>query len=283
MALIAEQWANSSGHWYGLDGEPCYEIVGKNGNRRNTTLADARKLSLVPSVTTVMREMAKPNLENWIKDQVISAACALRLIKELSDEQFRAQVRENSQKVGRDAADEGTKIHGAIEAYYRGTAWDAAYIHHVRATADRINALAGPQEWLSERSFAHPLGYGGKCDLHSSEWVLDVKTKEFADEDKCTLYDEHAMQLAAYRRGLNVPEARCGIVFVSRTVPGVVVVREIPEPDLVRGREMFDCLLRLWQVKTGHKPNGTRETLSDVRSTAQAEQRAERPHVGNAA
>ena len=42
MGLVAEGFATSAGHWYRLDGTPCYTVVGKNGKERNATLADAR-------------------------------------------------------------------------------------------------------------------------------------------------------------------------------------------------------------------------------------------------
>ena len=46
--------ASESSHWYTREGAPKYTVEAKNGNPRNTTLADARKLNLVPSVTTII-------------------------------------------------------------------------------------------------------------------------------------------------------------------------------------------------------------------------------------
>ena len=70
-------YAKESGHWYEMDGTPRYRIVGKNGKERNTTLADARKLDLLPSVTTIMKEAAKPGLERWKGDQLLLSALTL--------------------------------------------------------------------------------------------------------------------------------------------------------------------------------------------------------------
>jgi hypothetical protein len=71
------EFATSAGHWYTLDGEPCYTIVGKNGAERNTTLRDARTMALVPSVTTIIRQAAAPALEKWKRDQLLMAALTL--------------------------------------------------------------------------------------------------------------------------------------------------------------------------------------------------------------
>jgi hypothetical protein len=61
------------------------------------------------------------------------------------------------------------------------------------------------------------------------------------------------MQLAAYRMGLDLPDARCANVFVSVTVPGLVVVKEWSQEDLARGWLMFHSLLKYWQAKNQHE------------------------------
>ncbi len=78
---------SESGHWYTIDGKPKYTIVGKNGKERNTTLRDARKLNLVPSVTTILDVAAKPGLVNWQVNQGIQAALTLpRKVDETDEE-----------------------------------------------------------------------------------------------------------------------------------------------------------------------------------------------------
>ena len=57
--------ATEAGHWYKRDGATAYTIEGANGKVRNTTLRDARKHGLLPSVTTIMRVAASPALEKW--------------------------------------------------------------------------------------------------------------------------------------------------------------------------------------------------------------------------
>ena len=112
------------------------------------------------------------------------------------------------------------------------------------------------QPWLVERSFASPDGYGGKVDLYCKPddlapygIVADVKTKDFGPDDKVDAYDEHLMQLAAYRVGLGIPHARCANVFVSRTHPKLVKIIDWSEEDLERGWKMFQCLLEFWKYK----------------------------------
>lgn len=247
-------FASESQHWYTLDGEPMYEIVGKNGNVRPTTLRDARKLNLVPSVTSIIRAAAAPGLERWKNEQVLLAALTLPRVDGEPDKDFCARVMRDSQEQGRKAADRGTEIHEAIERHFRGESFNAEFHKHVAAAREAIMGACGTQKWGAERSFAHHLGYGGKSDLWSSEWVLDTKTKEFSDAADVAIWDDHLMQLSAYRRGLGVPCARCGILFVSRNIPGLATLITVGEEELARGLTMFDALLAFWQAKTGHRP-----------------------------
>lgn len=243
-------FATSSGHWYRQDGEPMYTIVGKNGKERPTTLRDARQHGLVPSVTTVIRMAAAPALEKWKRNQLLMAALTLPRAANESETEWLVRVERDWQEEGRAAADKGTAIHGAIERHYRGEMPEADYWDWVKVARNAIENTCGHDNlWKPERSFAHPMGYGGKTDLHSSAWVLDFKSKDVVEDAK--VYDEHTMQLAAYRRGLGVPGARCGIVFIDRQSPTVRLV-EVPEADLVSGLRMFDALLSFWQAKNGY-------------------------------
>ena len=70
--MLIKPQANS-GHWYSKDGSPRYTIEGKTGVRA-TTLRDARKHDLVPSVTTILNLLAKPGLDNWKQEQVLLSA-----------------------------------------------------------------------------------------------------------------------------------------------------------------------------------------------------------------
>lgn len=239
-------------HWYTKTGEPCYEIRAKNGSMRPTTLRDARKLGLVPSVTTVLSVIAKPQLEVWKVKQGILAALTLERNPDESDESFIARVLRDSQEQARQAADEGTRIHDAIECYYKGRAVPAQYLPHVEAVKGEIARLfPHVDDWIAERSFSHPQGFGGKVDLHSPSTgiVIDFKGKDgdFSD-GKRIAYDQH-LQLSAYRVGLGfgLREAVCANVFVSRTHPGAVTSHVWSSDDMRDGLDVFEAALSLWK------------------------------------
>ena len=256
MTLIATSHSSESGHWYSKDGDPRYTIVGKNGKLRNTTLRDAREHDLVPSVTTILGVAAKPALTNWLQEQVLLAALTLPRVPEESESEYIKRIMEDSKTQGRDAADRGTDIHAAIQSFYEGKK-ESKFPHHVDSCTKAVGLHFGDQQWICERSFAHELGFGGKCDMHAVDGsgngiVMDIKTKDFDDITKVKPYDEHMMQLAAYRVGLGYPKATCANVFVSRNNPDLAVVYEWSEDDIQRGWLMFCALLNFWQLKNNH-------------------------------
>lgn len=249
--------AAESTHWYDRDGTPAYTVKAKAGHERPTTLADARKLALVPSVTTVMQCAAKPALERWKLDQMMHAALTLPRLQDESETDWIKRVWQDSTETARKAAERGTAIHAALQGHFEGKVPQMEYWNHIHPVVNALGAWHGEGEfsgWSVEKSFACQLGYGGKVDINGKGLVADFKTKEFSDPASLKTWDEHAMQLAAYRMGLGQPTARCAIVYVSVTVPGLCRLIEIPEADLVRGWKCFYSLLQFWKAKNNFDP-----------------------------
>ena len=254
MSLIAKQpHSSESTHWYTRDGDPMYTVPSKkDGAPRNTTLRDARERNLVPSVTTILNIAAKPGLNVWLQEQAILAALTLPRGTDEAESAWLKRVVQDSKAQARDAADLGTEIHAAVQGFYEGRK-ASAYPMHVQTCTKAIESHYGARNWIAERAFAHEMGFGGKVDMHTDGIVIDIKTKDFDDPAKVAGYDEHLMQLAAYRVGLGMPEARCANVFVSRTNADLAVVKEWAEEDLARGWLMFTALLSFWQYKNQYE------------------------------
>jgi hypothetical protein len=252
--MIVKEKVAESGHWYTKDGTPAYTTIGKTGERP-TTLRDARKLGLLPSVTTINGMLSKAGLNSWLQQQVLLAALTLPRLPDEPEADWLSRVMQDSKSTGREAAERGTAIHAIIQGYF-----EQMYMPQKPAYLNNIDvALAdafGNQPWISEKSFGHPLGFGGKVDLmakpingQGSGFVCDFKTKE-TDLDKVDVYFEHEMQLAAYREGLGMPTARCAIVFVNALTNQVRLI-EIEQDRLQKGWECFEHLLRVYQIKNG--------------------------------
>ena len=99
MTTIIARSAESV-HWYRKDGAPQYTVKAKDGSDRPTTLRDARKMSLVPSVTTILKIAAKPGLEAWKQEQMLLAALTLPRLDGESEKDMVARIVADS-KIGR--------------------------------------------------------------------------------------------------------------------------------------------------------------------------------------
>lgn len=221
-------------HWYLQDGSPFYEVVGKNGELRPTTLRDARPVKAVPSVTTIMAIQEKPALINWKQEQLLNAfmrcsppvseyaLCesgwseeeALSFVEQ-DYKRWRSEVLNMASQVGRDAAENGTRIHDAIEEAIKNDfiATTNDLIDVVEPVIEFLKNNFDGFEFVAEASFYHPSGFGGKVDLYGVKdagtanerrMVLDFKTKLKTKEqiEKLRAYDDHHMQTAAYVVGL---------------------------------------------------------------------------------
>jgi hypothetical protein len=251
---MTAEWGSESGHYYTREGEPAYTVIGKNGSARNTTLRDARKMGLVPSVTTIIGEAARPGLEAWKANQLMMAALTLPRLNGEPEADWIKRVKTDSREHARKRAEQGERIHAAIEGHFRGIAPDAEHAPYVSGVLAALGEKCGPQEWLPEKTFTHPvLGYGGKIDLHSPEWLWDVKSKEFTADEPPEMYDEHPMQLTAYAAGIEYEASsqQLGIAWVSITVPGLVILAPLTYEQYRRGMKMFRALLEYWWAKNG--------------------------------
>lgn len=255
---VKEVYTSEAGHWYEKDGTPAYTVPNKSkpGEERPTTLRDARKRGLLPSVSAISRQIHKPFLETWkIKNAVRYAVDHPFIGGENFEEYVSWVVKKADEEAGK-VKDTGQQIHGEIERML--LAFEDGRELPVSAHTDAaIRALNDVGVWgqriRAEKSFASKLGYGGRVDLFTELVVIDFKTKNGSFEPPFG-YDEHPMQLAAYRHGLKIPEAKCYNVFISVEQPGKYHVREWSEEELSRGWNMFLALLELWKHTNSYFP-----------------------------
>lgn len=298
MVTLAEKpapLATEAGHWYLPDGTPFYTTTGTNGKERPVTLADARKTKAVPSVTTITGIIKSDGLQRYFDRQMFDAT--VRMVAkdqergiwisfkewfktifskpELTDVFF-ARCHEASRAHGKAAADKGTALHAAIETfllgeYYFGEIYEP-HVEKIIATLFQYGIDLG-SGGEPEKSFAHPMGFGGKVDYHdrprfvrhlgdkstrlshlaTTGLVIDFKSKPKIDHGKRYAYGNHAMQLAAYRNGLGIPFARCINVFVGVEDKGVLI-HEWAEADLQKAWAQFVHLTKFWQLEKDYFP-----------------------------
>ena len=115
--MIVKEKVAESGHWYTKEGTPAYTTIGKTGEQP-TTLRDARKLGLLPSVTTIIGQLSKAGLNTWLQQQVLLAALTLPRLPDEPESEWLSRVMQDSKATGREAAERGTAIHAIIQGYF---------------------------------------------------------------------------------------------------------------------------------------------------------------------
>ena len=252
--------ASEGGHYYKRDGTPVYQVLSADGKKMvDCDIRHARKMLLVPGVTSITRCAAAPGLTAWQVEQGILAALTEEPRRPHEPErEYIRRVYDKSQEKAKLAAEAGSSIHAAVECAIGNRPYEPVYHDHVQGAKAKLENCFGRCEWVAEVSFANPLGYGSKVDLYgnSGEIIVDTKTKDLSPEDVPTKenrkkmhYDEHAMQLAAYRHAKGTQESVCANLFVSRTHPGLCHLHVWESDELDRAFEMFKALLKYWQIK----------------------------------
>ena len=238
-----------SGHWYQKDGTPAYTIIGKNGKERPTTLRDAKKLGLLPSVTSIIRCAAAPGLENWKAQQVLMAALTTDRKPEETEQEYIDRIIKDANEQSMKARERGTQIHSWVQGGFEGELLnDEAVKYYESAKAALDFACYESPNWICEQPFADER-YGGKVDLHTPEgYIVDIKTTE-KDLSNIKTWEEHSMQLASYSMGVLGCLGACAILYINILTAESKVIW-LTEDEIDKGWKMFSALLDYYYAKT---------------------------------
>lgn len=268
MTTAARVHQSDSSHWYYTDGKPCYELPKKDGSGMKVpTLADARKLNLVPGVSTILKVLAKPELVNWLIEQAVLAVLTSPRLEGEADDAFTTRVLKTEKQQGQEASkarDKGTEIHDALEGLFTGR------IANVADLGELAPWVQPAYEWMKVNAgvpiaFEQILsgeGYAGRTDLITAPagWnkLWDYKTSKKLPDPKKGGWDEHKLQLAAYGKALSRThgENYCAAnLYISTTEVGKFVVCEYDNAALRAAFDRgFKPLLTIWQYLNDYQP-----------------------------
>lgn len=248
-----------SSHWYYPSGEPCYELSKKSGNgTKQPTLADARELGLIPGVTTILKILHKPALQDWLIAQAVKAVMDTPRLEGESNDAFveRVLVKDRVQdKEAATAADLGTEIHAAIEDAIQGKRYPKKLAPYVVPVMDRLAQMG---QVVKSEFIVVGNGYAGRADaLLDNGSILclpDFKTTRTMPKKQS--WTEHRLQTAFYAATLgNVADRHIitGNIYISTVNPGEVTVC-LQEEWQVTYEKGCKPLLDLWQYVNNYKP-----------------------------
>lgn len=241
----------SAAHWYSNDGRPMHTIVGANGKERPTTLRDARKLHLLPSVTSILKVWPKSALDAWKQTQLVLAALTLPKLPEEALDAFAARVVEDSKQQAIKAAEFGKSIHKAIEYYHAGgedgvTTDNFAFLKtYIRWATDHVTNVKFAEKILVNQGF-----YAGTADLladlDGKPMLVDFKCRTVKDPSKPPIYDTDAMQLAAYVQCLEHDCQQAASVVINAKEPSEPIVRIWSKEELDDAWMDFEACWGVW-------------------------------------
>ena len=256
MALIATAYTAPSLHWYTKDGEP----------RHDATLREARKENLFPSVTSILNELASPELENWKKEQLILACSTLPRQEGEDTGAFLARVIRDSESYTRSAADLGTAAHDWLDRAIQTGEWE------VPPELEKIGeSLRAAKKWIDENldlsagfwvedSMVSGMGYAGRVDFqgflkNGRPVIIDWKTQNVTPKKgKASFYDKYLWQLTGYCEGKTEDFELVSVVIGSNPDCQGVWSKVWELDEKMDGWDIFRACLRIWQLKRGYKP-----------------------------
>jgi hypothetical protein len=261
MAVLSKTKVQG-GHWYRADGAPVHKLPTADGSgERATTIRDARRLGLYPSVTAILGMLAKPGLEKWKLNQVALASLRTPKDEKESEDYWCNRVRNAAFEQVELAADLGTMIHGALERAMDGQPYDqelAVYVEPVIAWRESTGIAIVERE-IPLVNKAH--GFAGTSDVFfrygkNGIGILDYKTRKTKPGEKVTAYDNQAQQLAAYAATYwgedRIGDVLAANVFISTTEPGRMDV--VKHTSLPADWEAFKLIAALWRYQNGYDP-----------------------------
>lgn len=247
-----------------------YEMKKKDGTgMRKTTLTDAKKLGLLPSVTGICGLLDKPALNEWKTEQACLAVLTAPRLKDENgvEEQTDAFVKRvlhteaQQDQEAKLAADKGTLIHDALQAYFKGEPVSGDILPFIDPAFQHVWAQG---EYVTSELIVVGNGYAGMADLLQDGgdfWALrDWKsTKKLPEKGP---WPEHRLQLSAYAKayqerlilaGEPLKPIRVFNVYLSTIEPGKFVEYEHEdwESTYIYG---FAPLVLHWQWANNHAP-----------------------------
>jgi len=268
-----------SGHWYTKAGDPMHtqptKSVGAKNPTRATTITDAKKLNLLPSVSGITRMLAAPALDRYKQNRIIEECFNRPPVGAETVKEYAGYIIEKADSPMKEAADFGTTIHKAIECALAGSMPpdDLVAIFPSTGKPVAVKAIVSPvlalleskgvKIGLSESVLTHTMGYAGTTDLvgdlGAKVFIGDFKTKKTKPGVPIEAPETYAMQLAAYRMafadqhgGTATFDGPAANIFISSTEEGRIEWHEYSPDELNEAWVAFRHCLGLWKWVNGY-------------------------------
>ena len=258
------------GHWYTKDGTPMYTVPKADGSGdRDTTLRDARKLGLLPSVTTITKALAAPALEAWKTRQALEAAYDSPPAFGESVQDCQKFWLNKAEMAGQKRMEFGTKIHDSIEWALSPAVWydervetPIGEIHNLSTFVNPVVEMFSDNKWkiVGLEQVLVGQGYAGKTDViyigQDEYGIIDFKTTK--DATKPFIPATYKMQIAMYHvaehGGIDDKAAGYNIFISTEENVGAVKAVRYDAEELRKAWKAAQGLIAAWQYENDYYP-----------------------------
>lgn len=283
-------------HYYEASGKPRYTITGANGKKRDTTLRDARKLGLYPSVTEVKKAiLCDTFLDGWLREQIAKFCFENQPMQDETEEEYAARAIYGGNHASRKACDFGNLLHNTAEQY--------ALDRSIKIPFEVYPFWPELKAWFDENvlevvhvelaTTCQQFGIGGSIDmicvlkdigLAIVDWKsqgVAIKTykKEPLVRKVPVFYPGWIQQLGLYsamydiyasseelkqstatdfQRGIWDEDApKCVSVVIDSKEPGFVKAKVWTDEERNEGLQLGLACIKTWQIAKKYKPEGS--------------------------
>lgn len=252
------------GHFYTRTGEPQFYVPRAGGiGTRDSHVGDARKNGWLPSVTEILKEISKPQIEKYKVRQGILAALTLPRIEGENNDEYVDRIYKDAEEHSKAARDRGTEIHSVIERYIKGEQVEPEHsqlIYHF----EEFKAQYGISVICSElRVVGH--GYAGTADIVFKAKapgikglvLVDFKGQEVGPRGP-QFYEDYLWQIAAYVTAYNdagtEKEISNGAVIVIDRNTGKFYPQFYSMREINNAYRAFDAAKTIWSIRRDYFP-----------------------------
>ena len=267
LTITAKEPTNSrlvqtdqAGHWYSEKGESAHVIIGANGRERNTTVADARKLGLYPSVTSILSILDKPQLTSWKIEQAIMSSLTLPKEEDETLETYARRVVKDSKESTTKAAEHGTKMHTEMENILLGRAVsrDETLAPYIKTFKEWADSNVEKTYWCEKALVG--AGYAGRCDAYVKlkgvgDAIVDLKNRKVNPKYE-PFYDTDCAQIFAYLSASENPKAAGVSIVLASNDSSKIMTKVWDEDELYQAGIAFCAMQKVWAWVKGYTPPG---------------------------
>lgn len=201
---------------------------GTTSTMRNATLGDAKKMGLLVSNTTILKDTyaTSPQLTDWQKDQVLNACIEFPFDRAKTPEEieaYKGMILAKANELRDFTADRGKFIHACINRFIvTGTMTDDPVCNHAIEQLKTYFINKHVVKATSEKRLgSRKIGFAGTPDIYcntqeSNDIIIDMKSTNFKSFDKP--YPSWKLQLGGYR-------------ILTQSAPGTELVQMVIDRD----------------------------------------------------